>query len=267
MTANTRASATWPDRDETRLEKTTSRTAETPRTLLPAEVRDALHQALLAQPAVGVVVCDAEGSVTTMNERMEEIAGRRPLPVHVDEWPRRYHLHGQASGSPLQPADNPLVIAMSGHAVTDLPVTVERPGSPTRHLRCSAVPLRGPGGKVLGGLALFVDVTTQPALQPGLEDERLLVQTVDHEVRTPLTCIIGHLELLADLAADLRGDARWSWEALVRGAARLQAAVDKLTAQSSCPASRDEPPTGPDSTHPAPLADHAVDPRSDGGLR
>lgn len=60
-----------------------------------------------------------------------------------------------------------------------------------------------------------------------------LLQTIDHELRTPLTALLGHLELLADRGAQLHGDARWSWEALVRGATRLEAAVDAIAAQAA----------------------------------
>ena len=118
------------------------------------------------------------------------------------------------------------------------------------------MPLRGPDGAALGGLALFVDIDVEVPVQPPSQaspaDDRLLVETVEHEMRTPLTCVIGHLELLADLASELRGDARWSWEALVRGATRLQAAVDNLT-QPSRSACR-EPEAQKGATQPAPLA-------------
>jgi nitrogen fixation/metabolism regulation signal transduction histidine kinase len=229
MTAHLTAAATWAGPQQ-------SYDAER-RCDLPTEVLEAMHDALLAQSTVGVLVCDADGAIISMNPRMGDLLGAPVPPADIEEWsglcrtPGREAIQGAHS-------DNPLALALSGHPVEDALLTTTASDGRTRFLRCTAVPLAGPDGQTLGAVALVAEAVPPVTLVP--EDDQLDqvdVERVDHEIRTPLTCSIGHLELLTEWATDLPTEACWSWNALVRGAARLQSAVEALTARRPAPSS------------------------------
>jgi signal transduction histidine kinase len=67
------------------------------------------------------------------------------------------------------------------------------------HLRCNAVPLRDDEDHDNGAIALVQDVTaeTEAALRAKAMRQRLM-ETINHEFRTPLAALLGHVELIHD---------------------------------------------------------------------
>lgn len=55
-----------------------------------------------------------------------------------------------------------------------------------------------------------------------------LIAAAQHEVRTPLTVIVGHLELLADTPGAIDPGYRDHIDKVIRNAGRLCAAVDDI---------------------------------------
>lgn len=82
----------------------------------------------------------------------------------------------------------------------------------------------------MAGAVVFVaDATgeiTQRRQLAALREQ--LVETVNHERRTPVAIIKGHVELLHDEHAACSPTAHWSLEAITRGLARLEEVPDSI---------------------------------------
>ena len=118
----------------------------------------------------------------------------------------------------------PIVRASRGEVVEDAIVTVKAPGQPVRHLRVNATPMVGLDGERQGAWAVMTDVTRLVAAARG-ELNKSLAETVNHNLRTPLTTILGHAELLRDLQEDFSPEATASVEAVWRAGLRLNEVV------------------------------------------
>ncbi len=124
---------------------------------------------------------------------LEERAGRQPL---LD-----------ADGRPLTPDGYPSSRGLRGERLTDVPLIVERPDAPQRHLRISAHPLQRPDGPVEAVLVTWKDVTEETRARNEIEAARetaegasrlkdQFIAALSHELRTPLQPILGWTEVL-----------------------------------------------------------------------
>lgn len=130
-----------------------------------------------------------------------------------------------------------------------LEVRFRRPDGDERDLSIRVTPRREPDGAVVALHAVAVDVTarrrTERALEMALEHERRaahelreldevragFLQAVSHEVRTPLTAIVGFASTLRARQDQLRGDERAELLGrLERAATRLRRLIDDLLA-------------------------------------
>ena len=135
-----------------------------------------------------------------------------------------FHLHSEGGARLLQPHEVPIVRASRGEVVEDAIVTVKAPGQPIRHLRVNATPMVGLDGERQGAWAVMTDVTSLVAAARG-ELNRSLAETVNHNLRTPLTTMLGHAELLMDQHDDFPPEAAHSLDALWRAGQRLNEVV------------------------------------------
>lgn len=155
-------------------------------------------RALLSATPLAVAVCDAEGWLTLMSPALQELVG--PFErVHSSEFVERFGLRDEDGHHPLRAEQLPMVRALRGEVVRDALLTAGAAGRRRVFLRTSAAPIRGVTGQVLGAVAVVQDVTADEAA--ARERDRLrarLMETVNHEFRTPLTKLQGHVELLLD---------------------------------------------------------------------
>jgi signal transduction histidine kinase len=127
----------------------------------------------------------------------------------------------------------PLARARRGEFVRDAVVTHRRTGGQLVHLRCNAVPLRDDHGRDTGAISLVQDVTaeTDAALRAEALRKRLF-ETINHEFRTPLAALLGHVELIhdhRDRREDLDPDlAKWL-DAIERSGWRLRDLLQKVS--------------------------------------
>jgi signal transduction histidine kinase len=205
---------------------------------------DALLDALFSQRRVGVGVCGADGRLREFNSALESMMG--PALPHSSqlEWAPAYHLFDASGRRPLRPEEIPLVRALAGEVVVDAAITTRRPDQPVRHLRCTAAPLLD-GDRAAGALVLVTEVAEHaddPAAtldaqlaryrlrMSRLQELSLRVATIaNHQIRTPLSVIQGHLELLEDEVDDLPESARRALPAIRRGVTSLTDALTALT--------------------------------------
>ncbi len=191
-----------------------------------------LHLAL-DNTGVGLVACDASGMLTLISPPLQELFGMEYEPVTEPFYVQKFHLF-RDDGETVLPVDEvPLARARRGEFVRDALVSTRRADGTLVHLRCNAVPLRDDGGCDSGAIALVQDVTaeTEAAKRAQLLQRRL-VETINHEFRTPLAALLGHVELIHD-HRDRRDDldpelAGWL-DAIERAGWRLRDLVEEVS--------------------------------------
>jgi K+-sensing histidine kinase KdpD len=208
------------------------------------DISNALVDALFSQCRVGVGVCDGDGRLQEFNSALESMVGPALCQSSQQEWAPAYHLFDASGRRPLRPDEVPLVRALAGETVTDAAITTRRPGQPVRHLRCTAAPLVD-GEQTTGALVVVTEVAEHDDDPAAMVDAQLArywqrisrlqelsfrVATIaNHQVRTPLTVIQAHLELLEDAVDDLPESARRALPAIRRGVTSLTDALTALT--------------------------------------
>jgi signal transduction histidine kinase len=198
-----------------------------------------LHLAL-ENTGVGLVACDASGVLTLISPSLQELFDMDYEPVpepFQSEWFQLFRIDGE---TPLPIDEVPLVRARHGEFVRDAVVTSRRSDGTVLHLKCNAVPLLDDQGSNNGAIVLVQDVTaeTQAALRAEALQKRL-VETINHEFRTPLAALLGHVELIHD-HRDRRDDldpelAGWL-DAIERSGWRLRDLVREVAELVNCEA-------------------------------
>lgn len=208
------------------------------------DISNALVDALFSQCRVGVGVCDGHGRLQEFNAALESMVGPALCDATQREWAPAYYLFDATGRRPLEPDEVPLVRALAGEIVTDAAVTTRRPGESVRHLRCTAAPLVD-GDRAAGAVVLVTEVTAHDDDPMETLDAQLVsywqrmsrlqelsfrVATIaNHQIRTPLTVIQAHLELLEDAVDELPESARRAVPAIRRGVTSLTDALTSLS--------------------------------------
>jgi signal transduction histidine kinase len=187
-------------------------------------VDPAALQTLVCRAGLAVAVLNGCGQLSMLSPGLERLLHRAFEPVAAESLAEVFHLHAEGGARLLRPEEVPIVRASCGEVVEDAIVTVKAPGQPMRHLRVNATPMTGSSGEVQGAWAVMTDVTSLVAAARG-ELNRSLAETVNHNLRTPLTTILGHAELLMDQHADLPPQVARSVEAVWRASQRLNDVV------------------------------------------
>ena len=178
----------------------------------------------MCRAGLAVAVLDGAGKLSMLSPSLEKLLHRPFEIVPAESLAEEFHLYSEGGVRLLQPDEVPIVRASRGEVVEDAIVTVRAPGQPVRHLRVNATPMVGPNGERQGAWAVMTEVTSLVAAARG-ELNRSLAETVNHSLRTPLTTMLGHAELLIDLQDEFPPGAARSLEALWRAGQRLQDAV------------------------------------------
>ncbi len=172
--------------------------------------------------ADAVAMFDAAGTPLMVNSLAREVAVRAGMPGGVSDPAREPDVFG-ADRVTRRPVRADLVQqALSGAFRDASLVWVGQPGSQLA-ISFVARPVKGPDGEVLGAVIVGHDVTS---LIEAVEVRDHFLDTVGHELKTPLTAILGHAALLEG------GDEASRRSAEIIGAAgeRLLTAVNQLLA-------------------------------------
>jgi signal transduction histidine kinase len=189
-----------------------------------AEARRAELQALVAALPVGFAIVDARQGAIRANDLAREILGAAPgdLSGPFDESRRRFRLH-RPDGTAVADGDQPVDRALRGEIVLGDLLRVEREGSG----RCvwiaaNAAPIRSADGAVHGAAVAFLDVTHLRELE---EERETLMQTVSHDLRTPLHAVVGHARILQRRGDD---ETRRRSAAILASASRMTRLIGDL---------------------------------------
>lgn len=152
--------------------------------------RESLLRGILNTIDVGVIALNAEGRITHMNRRMNEILGgsvRQGDHAEKLEVPGSHH----AYRSHILAPSCPVVRVSRGEEIHRELAEVDGAGAP-RIMRVSGTQIHDEGAERTGAVVAYQDVTTE---NNALAQREEFVSAVSHELRTPLTSILGYLEL------------------------------------------------------------------------
>jgi signal transduction histidine kinase len=199
--------------------------AELQELLKESRERERLLNAILDTIDVGIIAIGADGRRLLTNSwqaRLEASAAPAGATPADPEWEEHLQLTGRDQSTPLPPGRRPIRRALKGESFADhLVYFGEAPGS--RVVSTGARPLKDDDGGFRGAVVVYNEVT---GLVNALAAKEDVVATVSHEFRTPLTSIIGNLDLV--LGEELSLPVLRRIEVAQRNAERLLALVSDL---------------------------------------
>ena len=187
-----------------------------------AATQNRLLNAVVETSEVGILVVDRDGNDVLMNQaqrRMHFIG----LPAGTDDGGEADLLAFEADGTtPIAATDRPVFRALQGESFQGRIIALGIDGS-QQHLSVSASPMFDEDDEFDGTVVVFQNVTD---LIDAIRTQERFVAEVSHEFRTPLTSIIGYLDLV--LEEDLDPQLRRYLSTSVRNAERLLGLVTEL---------------------------------------
>lgn len=185
---------------------------------------------LVAQARLAVAACDEFGNLTMFSPALERLFGWSFTALTEAQLFRALPLLTADGKHPLPPEDRLLTRARRGEVVSDAVVAADTADGRRIYLRCNAAPLRDDDETIHGAVLLVQDVTLETAGRVEQDDLRhRLVDTINHEFRTPLTKLIGHMEMLSDDSEEFPAHVRWSVAVAQKAATDLSDLVLRVT--------------------------------------
>lgn len=183
-------------------------------------------QALLESLGEGVLVIDASGRIVLRNTAAEGITGMSDEQLQR-LLSRRAERILNADGTPMSYDQWPTPRALRGERFQNVEVIFVRPDGSRRRLVYSASSVKDDAGNVQIAIIVFHDMTELSQLRR-LEQLRAdFIRAISHDLRTPLSVILGQGLTIPKLADDPER-VRKSAAAIVRGAERMEAMVQEL---------------------------------------
>jgi Signal transduction histidine kinase len=160
--------------------------------LAKASRQEEVLNELLNAVDFGVIAFDKHGTVTFVNRRQRQYLADFGTDPDALVHPVVY----QADGiTPYTEEDRPFRRALGGQAFDNLIVWVGEPGERRAAHSVSSRILHDRDGEYDGGVIVLTDITKELEAIRARDD---LIGSVSHELRSPLTSILGYLDLARD---------------------------------------------------------------------
>lgn len=184
----------------------------------------ALLTAVLEQLPVGVVIAEApSGSIIRGNAHMEQLCTHAIHPS-ADAAEQCDHRMSHRDGTPYRPDELPLArVIDNGEVIINEEMCLQAEDGLSQVLLVSAVPVRDEQKKVIAAVVVSHDITAIKELDHA-KDEFLAI--LSHELKTPLTCILGWSEFAIDQSSV--ESLRQAMAIIYRNARRQQRLIDEL---------------------------------------
>ncbi len=201
--------------------------AELQRLLDSSKENEDLLKAILDTIDVGITTVDATGQVILRNRQQETFKHSASSEDRYGAEGPDVVLYGQDRKTLLPEDRTPLSRAVRGETFADYYVWTGE-GAGSRALSTAARVIRAGSGGFAGAVIAYTDVTS---LVEAMAAKDEVIATVSHELRAPLTSIVGNLELAQD-ALDPE-EASSYVDIAYRAAERLTELVSDLLLSSS----------------------------------
>jgi len=154
--------------------------------------KQALLDAVLESVDVGVIACDAAGKLSVCNREAREFHNLDGVPMA--DWPAHYHLYRDDGAVRMSVEELPLVRALRGEQVSDVPLVIAPHGPAPRRVLASSRTLVGANGETLGAVVALKDVSELYASRAQVIESEERLRTIADNVPA----------LIAYLDTDLR---------------------------------------------------------------
>jgi len=204
------------------LDVTERRRAEAESKQLLAEL-----EATIAAIPDAVIIYGPGGRILRMNPAAERMLGyteeERENPIV--ERAAKFRVT-TPDGSPF-PFFETMAKVFRGETMQNVQAVLHRPDGTTIWMSNSAAPVRTPDGRLVGAVGIAVDMTALYNLQ---RERDMYIHTISHDLRLPLTVILGHAELLEETLkqSDINGTLLKNISMILKGAANMQSMVEDL---------------------------------------
>ncbi|MFA5515690.1 MAG: PAS domain S-box protein [Desulfuromonadales bacterium] len=175
--------------------------------------------------ANAVIIYDFAGAIVRMNPATERMLQYSPEMAAKPIGERLAALRPETADELPYPQErHPALRALRGETIL-AEVMVYHPPQTERALwlAVSAAPIRTADGKILGAVSTMTDLTELHELQ---QERDLYVHTISHDLRTPLSVILGHAELLEPICRT--DDAQKHIAAITAGAQRMERMIGDM---------------------------------------
>ena len=157
-----------------------------------ARRQEVFRNEVLDSVSFGVLAFDPEGTLTLMNEAHRLSLAEFHAPPGSIVHPVAYRADRVTAFSP---EERPITRALRGDSFDDVTIWVGEPGSRRAAYAVTSRPLSGPRGEYDGQVVVVRDITRELEAIEARDD---LVASVSHDLRTPITSILGYLELVLE---------------------------------------------------------------------
>ncbi|HEY3417854.1 MAG TPA: ATP-binding protein [Armatimonadota bacterium] len=191
------------------------------------EHRVAELDATIDSMADGLVIFDPAGKVVRVNPAIGKIVKFTPPDLSVPLAEQIACIKPETpEGQPFPVDALPITRALRGERVSNIIMRLHPTQQPV-WVSNSAAPIFTREGEMLGAVMTFTDITTLHDLQ---EQQQLFVHMISHDLRSPLSVINGHAQLLATTleAAGLSDASRTSTDAIRRSVRRMDVMIEDM---------------------------------------
>ncbi|TKV27830.1 PAS domain-containing sensor histidine kinase [Arthrobacter sp. NamB2] len=188
--------------------------------------RERLLETVFDTVSVGLLALDAEGNDLLMNARQREGHAVAAPPGNGDPNEAELLIFGPDRVTPIPPEQRPVARAIRGENLEAERVWIGT-GRSQRALAISSQSMYDDDGTFAGTVVSFNDITE---LVLALQAKDDFLSNVSHEFRTPLTSILGYLELTLELGDRLPDGVAGHLDVARRNALRLEQLVEDLLA-------------------------------------
>jgi signal transduction histidine kinase len=212
-------------------------------------------RSVLESIADGVAVVDPQGEFLVFNRSGQRMLGVTAARGGPAAWPQHFGLFLPDGVTPYPSHELPLPRALRGETVRDVEVVIRNPHLESPILTATtASPLRGPADEILGGVAVFRNVTHEREAERALRaakdaaerarDEAQLAReaaeaanaeleafsySVSHDLRAPLRALDGFSQaLLEDYGDRIDAEGKSYLERVRAAAQRMALLIDDL---------------------------------------
>ena len=177
-----------------------------------SETQAILRAAMDNSPAGIVIVNAPDGVISYLNDTGLSILGRERESIinkiGIDKYVEQWKII-DFDGNPLESEEIPLTRAVKYGERCSLEFIIQRASDDDRILLFNASPIRNEDGKIMAGIAVFLDITERKQVEENLKANETILQDLNadkdqfisilaHDLKNPFNTILGYLDLLTE---------------------------------------------------------------------